>query len=146
MLRSLLFNTFLGVFFLDHSSVTIHQCGCVKVELLIMKGALESLIKIRFQSFKICSIKTDLFQCTLVIYKHLLHKCITCLKVLHRRYLQIFPAVILVANYDLRYQTEFSRPLAKLVFNQTATISYFDPRIWNLVPLGMKQKKSLTAF
>ena len=50
------------------------------------------------------------------------------------------------ANYYLRYQSEFSRPLAKSVFNGTEPISYLDPRIWDLVPLKIKQKESLTAF
>ena len=50
------------------------------------------------------------------------------------------------ANYDLRYQPEFSKPLVKSVFNRTETISYLGPRIWDLVPLEMKQKKSLTTF
>ena len=42
------------------------------------------------------------------------------------------------ANYDLRYQSEFSRPLVKSVFHGTETISYLGPRIWDLVPLDMK--------
>ena len=50
------------------------------------------------------------------------------------------------ANYDLRYQSEFSRPLVKSVFNGTETISNLGPTIWDLVPLEMKQKESLTAF
>ena len=49
-------------------------------------------------------------------------------------------------NYNLRYQTYCSRPLAKSVFNGTETVSYLGPRIWNLVPLEMKQKESLTVF
>ena len=50
------------------------------------------------------------------------------------------------ANYDLRYQSEFSRPLVKSVFNGTETISYLGPRIWDLVHLEIKQKESLTTF
>ena len=34
------------------------------------------------------------------------------------------------ANYDRRYQSEFSRLLIKSVFNETKTISYLGPRIW----------------
>ena len=49
-------------------------------------------------------------------------------------------------NYDLRYQSEFSRPLVKSVFNGTETISYLGSWIWDLVPLKMKQEESLTAF
>ena len=49
-------------------------------------------------------------------------------------------------NYDLRYQSEFSRPLVKSLFDGTETISYLDQRIWDLVPLEMKQKESLTVF
>ena len=50
------------------------------------------------------------------------------------------------ANYDLRYQFEFSSPLVKLVFNGTETILDLGPRIRDLVPLEVKQKESLTAF
>ena len=50
------------------------------------------------------------------------------------------------SNYNLRYQFEFGRPLVKSAFNGTETISYLRPRIWDLVPLEMKQKKSLAAF
>ena len=49
-------------------------------------------------------------------------------------------------NYDLRYQFEFSSPLVKSVFNGTETILDFGPRIWDLVPLEVKEKESLTAF
>ena len=42
------------------------------------------------------------------------------------------------ADYDLRYQSEFSRPMVKLVFNGMETISYLGSRIWDLVPLEMK--------
>ena len=50
------------------------------------------------------------------------------------------------ANYDLRYQPEFSRPLVELVFDGTETISYLGPRVWDLVPLEMKEKESFTGF
>ena len=50
------------------------------------------------------------------------------------------------ANYDIRYQSEFSRPLVKSLFNGTKTISCLGPRISVLVPLETKQKESLTAF
>ena len=49
-------------------------------------------------------------------------------------------------NYNLRYQSEFSRPLVKLVFNGTETFSYSGLRVWDLVLLQMKQKESLTVF
>ena len=49
-------------------------------------------------------------------------------------------------SYDLRCQSEFSRPLEKSVFNGTETGSYLDSRIWDLVPIEMKQKESLTTF
>ena len=49
-------------------------------------------------------------------------------------------------RHDLHYQSEFSRPLVKSVFNGTITISSLGPRIWDVIPLEMKQKESLTAF
>ena len=64
--------------------------------------------------------------------------------------MQIFADIISSnsrSNYDLRYQYEFSRPLVKSVFTGTTeTISYFNSRIWDLVTVETKQKKSLTAF
>ena len=50
------------------------------------------------------------------------------------------------ANCDLRYKSEFSRPLVESIFNGTEATSYLGPRMWDLVPLVMKQKESLTAF
>ena len=50
------------------------------------------------------------------------------------------------ANYDLRSQPEFSRPLVKPVFNGTETASYLGSSICYLGPLEMKQEESLTAF
>ena len=49
------------------------------------------------------------------------------------------------ANYDLHYQSEFSILLVKSVFNGAETISYLVPRIWDLLPLKIKQEKSLAA-
>ena len=49
-------------------------------------------------------------------------------------------------KYNLRYQSEFSRLLVKLVFNGTETFSYSGLRVWDLVLLQMKQKESLTVF
>ena len=92
------------------------------------------------------TIRTDLLQCTLVICKLMLQKCIKFLKVLHQRYLQIFFSSNSRVNCDLHYQSEFSEPLVISVFNGTDTISYLCQRIWDLVPLEMKQKESLTAF
>ena len=50
------------------------------------------------------------------------------------------------ASYDLHYQSEFGRSLVKSAFNETETISYLGLRIWDLVPLEMKQKEYLTSF
>ena len=50
----------------------------------------------KLSSFQNLLDRTDLFQRTLVICKQLLWKCIKCLKVLHRRYLMIISAVVLM--------------------------------------------------
>ena len=49
-------------------------------------------------------------------------------------------------NYNLPYQSEFSRLLIKIGINETEIISCLGPRIWDLVPQEMKQKESLTAL
>ena len=49
-------------------------------------------------------------------------------------------------NCSLCYQSEFSRPLVKIVFDGTEAISCLGPRLWDLVSLEMKQKESFTAF
>ena len=50
------------------------------------------------------------------------------------------------ANYFLPYQSEFIQPLVESVFNRPETISYLGPKIWDLVPLEIKQKEPLTTF
>ena len=48
-------------------------------------------------------------------------------------------------NYSLRSGSQFHQPSANTVWNGQETISYFGPKIWNMVP-EMKQKSSLFAF
>ena len=95
------------------------------------KMCLRIVLNDKHSTFKICQIRTDLFQCTLVIWKHLLQKCI---KIFTDNFSSNFRA-----NYDLRYRSEFSRLLVQSVFNGTEVISYLRPRIWDPVHLEIKQ-------
>ena len=49
-------------------------------------------------------------------------------------------------NYSLRSGSRFHQPCANTVWNGLKTISYLGPKIWNMVPAGMKQKPSLSSF
>ena len=66
----------------------------VKTDLTEKARALLTIVSA--QAFKICLIRADQFQCTLVICKHLLYECIKSLKVYYRRYLEIFSAPMLL--------------------------------------------------
>ena len=50
------------------------------------------------------------------------------------------------ANYGLHQQSKFSRSLIKSLFNRAEAISHLGPRIWDLLPLEIKQKVSLTVI
>ena len=49
------------------------------------------------------------------------------------------------SDYNLRYQSDYRRPQIRLVLNGTETIAFLGPKIWDLVPLEIKQKKSVNA-
>ena len=66
----------MNAFFRSHPSycpvVWMCHSRTVNNKINFTKGALKSFITISFQAFKVWLIRTDLFQCTLVISKHLL--------------------------------------------------------------------------
>ena len=55
-------------------------------------------------------------------------------RILFNSYFFICPLV----NYNLRSGTQFYQPFANTVWNGQETISYFRPKIWNMVPEEMK--------
>ena len=50
------------------------------------------------------------------------------------------------SDYNLRYQSDYRRPQIRSVLNGTETIAFLGPKIWDLVPLEIKQKESVNAF
>ena len=48
--------------------------------------------------------------------------------------------------YDLQTTSNFAMPNVKSVFHGSESISYLGPKIWNIVPLELKQLTSLNAF
>ena len=49
-------------------------------------------------------------------------------------------------NYILRSGSYFHQPFANTLWNGQETVSYLEPKIWNMAPEEMKQKSSLLAF
>ena len=49
-------------------------------------------------------------------------------------------------KYKLRSRSQFHQPSVNTVWNGLETVSYLGPKIWNMVPLEMKQKTSLSSF
>ena len=48
--------------------------------------------------------------------------------------------------YDLRSNSNFAMPNVKSVFHGSKSISYLDPKIWDIIPLNLKELTSLNAF
>ena len=48
--------------------------------------------------------------------------------------------------YNLRSNSNLAVPNVKSVFHGSESISYLGPKIWNIVPLELKQLTSLNAF
>ena len=49
-------------------------------------------------------------------------------------------------NYNLRINSDFVMPNVRSVFNGSERISYLGPKIWDMVPLGLKELTSIVAF
>ena len=48
--------------------------------------------------------------------------------------------------YNLRSNSNFAVPHVKSVFHGSESISYLGPKIWNVVPLELKELTSFNAF
>ena len=49
-------------------------------------------------------------------------------------------------SYNLRQVSEFSRPMAKMVYRGTESISYLGPKIWDILPEKLKNIDNLEHF
>ena len=48
--------------------------------------------------------------------------------------------------YNLRKLSEFARPKVHSVFHSKQSISYLGPQIWDMIPVEMKNLKTISAF
>ena len=53
---------------------------------------------------------------------------------------------ILENHYNPRNYTGFRLPFARTVYHGTESISYLGPRIWDIVPIKLKNAQSLNSF
>ena len=49
-------------------------------------------------------------------------------------------------SYNLRQVSEFSRPMVKMVYRGTESISYLGPKIWDILPEKLKNIDNLEHF
>ena len=49
-------------------------------------------------------------------------------------------------NYNLRINSDFAMPNVRSVFHGRKSSSYLVPKIWNIVPLQLKELTSVAAF
>ena len=49
-------------------------------------------------------------------------------------------------NHNLRINSDFAMPNVSSVFHGTEIISYFGPKIWDIVPLDLKELTSVAAL
>ena len=50
------------------------------------------------------------------------------------------------SQYNLRYNSLFSRPLVKSVYKGTESLSFLGPKIWNILPDTYKDLPNLDSF
>ena len=49
-------------------------------------------------------------------------------------------------NYNLQINSDFAMPDVRLVFHGSQSISYLGPKVWDIVPLELKELTSVAAF
>ena len=49
-------------------------------------------------------------------------------------------------NYNLRINSNFAMPDVRFVFRGSQSISYLGPKVWDIVPLELKELTSVAAF
>ena len=50
------------------------------------------------------------------------------------------------SQYNLRYNSLFSRPLVKSVYKDTESLSFLGPKIWDILPNTYKDLPDLSNF
>ena len=111
-----------------------------------MKELLGLYIKIIREHLKNCQIKTTMFQYMTEVFKFCQHKC---LKKIHRGLSPeilrgtFVPKTIL---YNLRKNDTFERCQVHSVYHGTKSLSFLGSKIWDFVPVELKQSKSLDSF
>ena len=50
------------------------------------------------------------------------------------------------SQYNLRYNSLFSRPLVKSVYKGTESLSFLGPKIWDILPDTSKDLPNLNSF
>ena len=48
--------------------------------------------------------------------------------------------------YNLRHVSEFSKPMVKSVYHRTESISYLEPKIWDILPEKLKHIENLYHY
>ena len=51
-----------------------------------------------------------------------------------------------ISPYNLRRHPEFRVPLTRTVYHGSESISYLDPKIWDILPTSFKAAVSLNSF
>ena len=49
-------------------------------------------------------------------------------------------------QYNLRYNSLFSRPLVKSIYKDTESLSFLGPKIWDILPDAYKDLHDLNSF
>ena len=49
-------------------------------------------------------------------------------------------------NYNLQINSDFAKPNVRSVFQESGSSSYLGPKIWDIVPLELKELTSVVGF
>ena len=105
-----------------------------------MKDVFVLFIMTKNQHFKNCLTRINLFRYTIHICKISQQKGLSP---------KVFTNIFTPRNqpnYNLRHITCFKMPLVNFVYNETESIAFLGPKIWELILEVVKQKKSLNNF
>ena len=105
-----------------------------------MKDVFVLFIMTKNQHFKNCLTRINLFRYTIHICKISQQKGLSP---------KVFTNIFTPRNqpnYNLPHITCFKMPLVNFVYNETESIAFLGPKIWELILEVVKQKKSLNNF
>ena len=109
-----------------------------------MRGACVSYTGTNCDLLRNYQSKINLLRHTLGICKYQLRKC--------SKYIEIYPPIFSEIfhrrdeNYNSRINSDFAMPNVRSVFHGSESISYLGPKIWDIVPLELKELTILVAF